>query len=80
MESSMSWCRDVFLCGSLSILIVWKGMEQMCGRGEMRACGGGGGEWEERVNDTVVGGSNKWGDVETVSWRDVKDGGLGGIG
>jgi len=24
-------------------------------------------------------GSNRWGDFETVSWRDVRDGGLGGI-
>jgi len=41
--------------------------------------GEGRGEWEEQVRDTVVGGSNKWGDVETVSRRDVKDGGFGGV-
>ena len=41
--------------------------------------GEGGFVWEEQVRDTAVGGSNKWDDVETVSWRDVKDGGLGGI-
>jgi len=54
---------------------VWKkGDESVWGR-----VGEGGGVWEELVRDTVVGGSNKLGDVETVSWRDVKDGGLGGI-
>jgi len=36
-------------------------------------------EWEKHVRDTVVGGSNKWGGVGTVSWRDVKDGGSRGI-
>ena len=41
--------------------------------------GEGGGVWEEQIRDNVMGGSNKWGDVGTVSWRDVKDGGLGGI-
>jgi len=40
--------------------------------------GEGRGEWEKKVWDTVVGGSNRWGDVETVSWRDVKDGGSEG--
>ena len=50
------------------------------GEGRRECVGEGGSEWANHVKDTVVGGSNKWGDVETVSWRDVKDGGLGGIG
>jgi len=49
------------------------------GEGRWERVGEGGSEWEKHVRDTVVGGSNKWGDVETVSWRDVKDGGSEGI-
>jgi len=36
--------------------------------------GEGRGVREEQVRDTVVGGSNKLVDVQTVSWRDVKNG------
>jgi len=38
-----------------------------------------GGVWENQVRDTVMGGSDRWCDFETVSWRGVKDEGLGGI-
>jgi len=38
-----------------------------------------GGVWEDQVRDTARGGLNRWSDFETVSWRGVKDGGLGGI-
>jgi len=50
MEGSMSWCLGALLCGSLSILFVWRGMERMCGKREMSACEG---EWGS------VGGSGK---------------------
>jgi len=38
MGGFMSWCLGALLCGSLSILLVWRGMERMCGRREMSAC------------------------------------------
>jgi hypothetical protein len=37
------------------------------------------GVWEDQVRDTVMGGSYRWGDFRRVSWRGVRDGGLGGI-
>jgi len=42
MGSSMSWSLGVLLCGSLSILFVWRVVEQMCGKRKMRECEG---EW-----------------------------------
>ena len=68
------------MCGSLSILIVWKKVWNRCvGEGKRECVGEGVSEWANHVRDTVVGGSNKWGGVGTVSWWDVKDGGSGGI-
>jgi len=54
----------------------------MCERREIRAC-----ErvremarvWEDQVRDTMMGGSYRWGDFQRVSWRGVRDGGLGCI-
>ena len=37
------------------------------------------GVWEDQVRDTVMGGSYRWGDFQGVSWRGVREGGLGGI-
>ena len=50
MGGSMSWCRGALLCSSLSILLVWRGMERMCRRREISAC-------EEEWGS--VGGSGK---------------------
>jgi len=35
--------------------------------------------WEDQVRETVIGLSYRWGDFRRVSWRGVRDGGLGGI-
>jgi len=42
MGDSMSWCLSALLCGSLSILFVWRGVERVCGKRKMRECQG---EW-----------------------------------
>jgi len=54
MGGFISWCLGALLCGSFSILFVWKGIERMCQRREMRACEG---EWG-RVGGSVKGYSD----------------------
>jgi len=54
-------------------------MERMCERREMIACEGEWGSVGGSGKGTVMGGLYRWGDFQRVSWRGVREGGLGGV-